>query len=60
MMGTCAGAECFFDYHNDMLLGMAQEDVTLKGDKKNWPYPSQSKVKENAKLDTELAKDLNL
>eukprot|EP00957_Ditylum_brightwellii_P202206 15329083-Ditylum_brightwellii.AAC.1 len=41
---TCAGAEFFFDYHNDMFFGMAQEDVTFKGDKKsNWTYASQSK-----------------
>eukprot|EP00957_Ditylum_brightwellii_P199980 15244785-Ditylum_brightwellii.AAC.1 len=60
-MGTCAGAKYFVDSHNDMFFGMAWEDVTLKGDKKsNWTYPSQSKMKENAKLIEEKAKDLNL
>eukprot|EP00957_Ditylum_brightwellii_P127145 9694403-Ditylum_brightwellii.AAC.1 len=43
-MARHAGAECFFDYHNDMFFGIVQEDTQLKDKKKSkWNYPSQSK-----------------
>ena len=46
--GSCAGRNCFLDFHDDNFFGLAYEDrKILKKSKKDWSMPTQAKRKSN-------------